>query len=112
MGEDLFAVVSVDGVNVVSGETASVRQSGYVLDPWRGVRIRGWRKSLDEIASFYFTSLVHEVAFERASDEPAETITIYYDSYRNLVAQGVLAAPATPRDPSPFPTRFVPDPPR
>ena len=30
--------------------------------------------------------------FERASDTPAETIAIYYDSYENLLAQGVPVA--------------------
>jgi hypothetical protein len=34
-GEDLLAVISVDGVNAVSGETANPRQSGYVLAPGR-----------------------------------------------------------------------------
>src|SRR5215471_473938 len=34
-GEDLLAVVSVDGVNVVSGENANVLQSGYVISPWQ-----------------------------------------------------------------------------
>lgn len=56
-GEDLLAVVSVDGVNVLSGETASADQGGYVVGPWRRVEIRGWRKSLDDVAAFYFTSL-------------------------------------------------------
>jgi hypothetical protein len=185
LGEDLLAVVSVDGVNAVSGETAGVQQRGYVLSPWQAMRIGGWRKSLEETASFYFTSLgdsyagrtgrgenvgvigvalfrraapppsaanidrdtrapqessamrkrlaeaapaaaaplgtghgrsenspVREVSFERATEQPAETISIYYDSFRNLVAQGVIAPQPSPRDPSPFPARFVPDPPR
>ena len=56
-GEDLLAVVSVDGVNVVSGQTASFDQGGYVLSPWRALDIQGWRKSLSHTASFYFTSL-------------------------------------------------------
>ena len=203
-GEEVLAVVSVDGVNVVSGETASTRQSGYVVNAWQRMDIRGWRKNLGEIASFYFTSLgdsyaartgrpdnvgvigialfqrkrvpspppvsvapaqepidstqapfreelrrdksvdgnaklesdrrqapaasgyaqsaplgtghgrreesaAQWVAFERSSDTPAETITIYYDSYRNLVARGILMAPVAPRSPNAFPG-FVPDP--
>jgi hypothetical protein len=56
-GERVLAVVSVDGVNVVSGETASPSQSGYVLEPWQDTTITGWRKSLDRVAAFYFTSL-------------------------------------------------------
>jgi hypothetical protein len=56
-GGRLLAVTSVDGVNVITGKTASPTQSGYVLDPWGGVDIDGWRKSLDEVAAFYFTAL-------------------------------------------------------
>jgi hypothetical protein len=55
--EDLLGVVSVDGVNVLSGETAHTQQSGYVVGRREKVDIRGWRKSMGEIAAFYFTSL-------------------------------------------------------
>ena len=53
--EELLAVVSVDGVNVVSGETASVEQGGYILGHRQRFDIKGWRKSLDQVASFYFS---------------------------------------------------------
>ncbi len=194
-GEDVLAVVSVDGVNVMNGETASPDQSGYIVSPWNRIDIRGWRKSMDDIATFYFTSLgdsyaartdrpqnvgvigvalfqrkryepryeppaaggaydnwlkreqseaqspapaesarsksygsaapsaplgtghgrreessVRWVDFDRA-DAPAETITIYYDSYRNLVARGILQPTYGRRDPDPFPNAaFAPDP--
>jgi hypothetical protein len=54
-GRRLLAVVSVDGVNVVTGETAAPDQSGYVLDPGDYVNIQGWRKDLDRTAAFYFS---------------------------------------------------------
>lgn len=181
----VLAVTSVDGVNVITGETAAQEQSGYVLGAWDSVRIEGWRKSLDEVATFYFTRLADSYAartgrpdnvgviavalfreyqpayrpccprwhdrpdapapqasaeasdelakresqlgtghghreaspaqyvdFRRGSSTPDETIAIYYDSRRNLVAQGVL--PQRPRladrRPDPFPNGFVPDP--
>jgi hypothetical protein len=56
-GARILAVTSVDGVNVVSGETASPEQSGYVIDAWGSVEIGGWRKSLSRTAAFYFTDL-------------------------------------------------------
>ena len=56
-GGRLLAVLSVDGVNAVSGETAAAWQSGYVLGPWQSAEIRGWRKSLEDVAAFYFTAL-------------------------------------------------------
>jgi hypothetical protein len=56
-GERLLTVVSVDGVNVLTGQTAAPRQSGYVLDSGRQYAIHGWRKNLDEVAQFVFTAL-------------------------------------------------------
>jgi len=56
-GGRVLAVTSVDGVNVITGKTASPSQSGYVLDPWGLVDIDGWRKSMDQVAAFYFTAL-------------------------------------------------------
>jgi hypothetical protein len=56
-GEDLLAVVSVDGVNVITGQTADPSQSGYVVSSGVSIDIRGWRRSLSQTAAFYFTSL-------------------------------------------------------
>lgn len=56
-GHRMLVVLSVDGVNAVSGETAAPDQSGYVLDPWERAEIAGWRKNLSDVAQFYFTAL-------------------------------------------------------
>jgi len=179
----VLAVTSVDGVNVITGRTADVSQGGYVIDRRGSVAIDGWRKSLDEVAAFYFTALPDSYAartgrpddvgvigvalfrerpvpccekrmdraqapapaesesagaaadssresarlgtghgqrldssarytdFERASESPEAIVAIYYDSRRNLVAQGVLPRPHyARRSPEPFPGGFVPDP--
>jgi hypothetical protein len=53
----VLAVISVDGVNVVSGDTASPAQSGYVLNANECSDIHGWRKNLARTAAFYFTEL-------------------------------------------------------
>ncbi|MEO8487515.1 MAG: hypothetical protein ABI585_14375 [Betaproteobacteria bacterium] len=61
-GTRILAVPSVDGVNAVTGETASPEQSGYVLEPYGSVEIAGWRKSLTHTAAFYFTNLADSYA--------------------------------------------------
>jgi len=198
-GGRVLTVMSVDGVNVITGDTAFSRQSGYVLSPNESSEIAGWRTSMSRTAAFYFTSLPDSyaartgrpdnvgvigvavfaerqrpialgelrrkevaredagtaqasqpsapasgaaneaaaaprdqaaklgtgygrsessyatyTAFERASDTPTETIAIYYDSYQNLLAQGVPVAPApiARYRPNPFPEsgHFVPAP--
>ena len=56
-GQRVLVVLSVDGVNAVTGQTASPAQAGYVLGPWESAEIDGWRKSLDDVAQFVFTDL-------------------------------------------------------
>ena len=208
-GQRVITVVSVDGVNVVTGETAAPDQNGYVLSGGMEYEITGWRKNTNEVAAFYFTAIpdsyasrtgrpdnigviglavfrewtpplpayspppvgaqprpyshadalsrsesgasapsrnqapeagslagaevakaarderlgtghgeregsqVGYTSFRRASDRPSELLTVYYDSYANLVARGIIAsARRIPPSPTPFPsgTRFVPDP--
>lgn len=230
--QEILSVVSVDGVNAVSGETANWSQTGYVLGNYQAFDIRGWRKSTDQIAAFYFTehqnsyaartgrpnnvgvigvavfrkkyqlpprivppvrpwprsesrfpsssrddfsgsvpmddgisaedsasstrgapapaqadvpsgameggassygelaraprksatlgtghgrieeSRVTYTNFERASTSPSEIVTIHYDTYENLLAQGVIYQPPVYARPTPlpFPGHFVPDP--
>ena len=220
--QEILSVVSVDGVNAVSGETANWEQTGYVLGNYQAFDIRGWRKSAERIAAFYFTehqnsyaartgrphnvgvigvavfrkkyeppvrieppvrpwprpyssegsssgapmgsarsedapatraapaqaeaqsgamegrnsgrsdmarapqksptlgtghgrseeSHVTYTSFERATSSPAEIITIHYDTYENLLAQGVIHRPPVYAQPvpTPFPGQFVPDP--
>lgn len=207
-GGRLLAVVSVDGVNVITGETASPEQSGYVLNPQEYSEINGWLKSMNQIATFVFSSASASYAaktgrpdhvgvigvavfeerrrypkyspaprlgraeepaakaesradsapaaaapqgsgtarapssppadtgivqekkqrlgtghgerestetsytdFTRAGTAPSEVITIYYDSYANLVAKGVIPRRPASGNPDPFPGgKFVPDP--
>ena len=198
--ERVLAVMSIDGVNIITGDTASTAQSGYVFAPNETAELAGWRRDMSRTAAFYFTALSNSYAartgrpdnvgvigvavfrerprpvqfggllkdreraqsadraepaergaaatapaptaaagetapakqqlgtghgrsetsyaqyttFERASETPSDTIAIYYDSYENLLVQGVPvgAPPIAHVRPEPFPDRgrFVPDP--
>jgi hypothetical protein len=55
-GARVLVVLSVDGVNVVTGESADPAQSGYVLAPYASAEIDGWRKSMNEVAAFRFSA--------------------------------------------------------
>ena len=49
--------------------------------------------------------------FRRASAQADEIISIHYDTYANLAAQGIIPrARHDARVPAPFPGDFVPDP--
>jgi hypothetical protein len=55
-GSRVLAVTSVDGLNVLTGETADFGQSGYVFERGQRYGIEGWRKSDHEVAAFVFTA--------------------------------------------------------
>ncbi len=61
-GQRVLAVLSVDGINAVSGETAAPDQAGYVLGPYQSTEVNGWRKNLAEVAAFQFASFPHSYA--------------------------------------------------
>jgi hypothetical protein len=63
-----MVVSSVDGVNIVTGETASPMQSGYVLSPGQTAEIAGWRKSLANTAAFFFTE--HDNSYAARTGRP------------------------------------------
>ena len=82
---DTLGVVSVDGVNVISGDTASVKQAGYVLSPYRDTNIKGWRKSTDRVARFYFTELPDSYAAR--TDRPDDVGVIGVALFRRKIEE-------------------------
>jgi hypothetical protein len=53
-GERVGIVLTVDGLNAISGERDSGRGRMYVLDPWARTSVQGWRTSLQEVRQFTF----------------------------------------------------------
>jgi len=58
----VLAVMSVDGVNILTGETAGFGQRGYVFSPYETYDVTGWRKSDREVAAFTFAPLSRSYA--------------------------------------------------
>lgn len=186
-------IVSVDGLNVVSGEPANYNQSGYVVSNSDCTKIKGWRKNMNEEARFVLTnqsssynaktnndqrnvgiigiavfdeyrepqptpmlsedssrtmnsaipaapssaegatvspqreimakkeklgtghgervtSDARKTEFKKSSNSPSQVITIYYDSYDNLVSKGIISSYQYRPNPFPGEQKFAPDP--
>src|SRR4051812_11486480 len=101
-GARVLAVTSVDGVNVISGDTAAPSQSGYVLEPWGSVEIIGWRKSTTRTAAFFFTE--HQNSYAARTGRPNDVGVIGVAAFRekapiisrrdNSIARGQAAPEA------------------
>lgn len=102
--QEILSVVSVDGVNAVSGETANWAQTGYVLGSRQAFDIRGWRKSMDRIAAFYFTE--HQNSYAARTGRPNNVGVIGVAVFRKKYEPPVRIEPPVrpwPRSDSPFP---------
>jgi len=97
-GARVLTVVSVDGVNAITGETATPGQSGYVLDPWGSVDVSGWRKNMSEVAAFLFTALPDSYAAR--TDRPDNVGVIGVAVFREY--QPPRPRPPALQQPAPF----------
>lgn len=96
-GERVLVVLSVDGVNAITGDTASFGQTGYVLGPWETTDIAGWRKSDDRIAAFEFTSLGDSYAAR--TGRPANVGVVGAAVFREVPPAPPVAVPEAPPPP-------------
>ena len=53
----LEAVMSVDGLDVMDGQPASLGKRGYILQPHQRIVVDGWRRSMQSVAAFRFSSV-------------------------------------------------------
>ena len=107
-GGRLLAVTSVDGVNVISGETAGWEQSGYVLGAGESYQVTGWRKSNAEVAAFTFTD--SPSSYAERTGRPANVGVIGVALFRERMPEAVQSyrgweEPATAGAPSAAPAR-------
>ncbi|MCD9005703.1 hypothetical protein LDO31_05525 [Luteimonas sp. XNQY3] len=102
-GGRVLVVLSVDGVNAISGETAAPSQTGYVLAPWQTTEITGWRKSHDDVARFEFAALGDSYAARTGRPDNVGTIgiAVFGERAPPPVAVSRTPEPAPPLPPAP-----------
>ena len=98
-GGDILSVVSVDGVNAVSGETAAWHQSGYILGPQQSFDVKGWRKSLERVAAFFFTE--HPNSYAARTGRPDNVGVIGVAVFRRKVEPAARIDQSPPRSEPP-----------
>jgi hypothetical protein len=64
----LEVVGSVDGVDVIDGQPASLSKRGYILSPYSSLVIDGFRRSQDLVAAFRFGAVKQSYAARTSGD--------------------------------------------
>jgi hypothetical protein len=91
-GGRVLVVMSVDGVNVLTGETAGYGQGGYVFDPYESYAVSGWRKSDSEVAAFTFAPLPRSYAAR--TGRPGDVGVIGIAVFQERIVAPAAVAPA------------------
>ena len=55
-GWRVMAVISVDGLDVITGKPAEKSNKGYIVDSYKSIEIKGYRVTDDSSAAFVFTN--------------------------------------------------------
>jgi hypothetical protein len=87
----VLVVMSVDGVNILTGETAGHGQRGYVFGPYQSYDVSGWRKSDTEVAAFTFAPLPQSYAAR--TGRPGDIGVIGIAAFKERAVAPVAAAP-------------------
>jgi len=72
------AVVSVDGLDAIDGRTAGFEKRGYVIAPYGDVQLDGFRTSMDEVATFRFSSVRDSYAGRKGKDQNVGVVGVAF----------------------------------
>ena len=105
-GGRVLVVASVDGVNIITGETANYDQRGYVLSPWQITDVNGWRKSETAIAAFEFARL--SGSYAARTGRPGDVGVIGIAVFRERTPPPQSPSASTANEPRPYIVRRAP----
>ncbi len=81
----VLCLTSVDGLNIITGKTATDEDPGYVIPAYSPLRIKGFRYSNDEVAAFKFTTKSNSYAHNQGGYEASKNCGVIgfriYDEY-------------------------------
>ena len=87
------AVVSVDGLDVVDGESGDLRKRGYIVPGYGDVRIEGFRTSLEDVATFRFSSVDGSYAGQKGKARNVGVIAVAIFEETAPEPQQIIVAP-------------------
>jgi hypothetical protein len=101
-GERVGVVLTVDGLNAISGERDTARGRMYVLDAWQSTSVQGWRTSLQEVRQFTFVDERRSYATRTGqANEKMGWIEVAVYRERRALAQAMPHS--RPERPRPYP---------
>lgn len=113
-GQRVEAVVSVDGRDAISGDPGDyVNQRGYVIAPYGSLLVEGFRRSVEEVAAFRFTSPGDSYSSRMGTPQNVGVIGVAFFPERVPPPRPVMRHPIAVPRPAPLPYNgYAPQSPR
>ncbi len=105
-------VVSVDGLDVITGRPAGTGLRGYILQPYGRVEVEGFRQSRDTVATFRFGSVGDSYAAQQGDARNVGVIGVALFAERGAVVDLEQNEVELRERANPFPNGFAPPPAR
>ncbi|HEX3776856.1 MAG TPA: hypothetical protein VHV51_20430 [Polyangiaceae bacterium] len=77
-GNRFEAVATVDGLDVIDGQTGSFAKRGYLVNPWSTLDIDGFRRNQSAVAAFRFGAVKDSYAARKGSDRNVGVIGVAF----------------------------------
>jgi len=93
------AVVTVDGLDVIDGENGDLKKRGYIVPPYGDVRIEGFRTSIEDVATFRFSSVDDSYAGKKGKARNVGVIAVAIFEEQHSEDQQIIVGPTAPPPP-------------
>jgi hypothetical protein len=90
-GHRVEAVVSVDGLDAVDGEAGDLHKRGYIVPPYGETLVEGFRTSLDNVATFRFSSVDGSYAGQKGKARNVGVIAVALFEEEHAPDQQIVA---------------------
>jgi len=92
------AVISVDGIDVIDGESGDLRKRGYVVPAYGETRIEGFRTSQADVATFRFSAVRDSYAGLKGKARNVGVVAVaLFEEQAQPEEQQVIVGEAAPR---------------
>lgn len=104
----ILVVSSVDGLNVINGKSASTKDTGYVVEGYSEVEIKGFRYSNSDVGAFEFTKTSRENSYAATKGNQKNVGVIGIRIFTEKVKDDSWAWKSYPPDLKPYPEPWNP----
>ena len=106
-----LAIFSIDGLDTIKGKSAEETKTGYIVDSYSSIEVKGYRVSDEDVAAFVFSKGYNSYASEKgkASNNGVVGVRLFAEKFVPILPTPIVINnwPIQPIQPWPYPNSFT-----